>query len=779
MSVLENIYQTYARSLTELNELKIIVDGGDSRTDMKNIYVGPPAIELKDFFEEYLYQKSTVAHECGHLLYTPKEALKQLNNIFEKYIYNALEDVRIERALGNRYPGLAALFALQKKLYFERRKNWGNSPFIKKTFGIFWIGSYGKLPPALESDPEVVEFVRENLQLIEKATTAEDPMITLKIAKELADKANPNMNDLVEAEQISINIPATGRPQKAEIKQDTRMYKVQLPAPAPTNEENQTPEESQPKEENLPSNQQQEAESQNFQPSSQPEETQEPDEPEADDNSGSSKAEETEPAKEESNHLAGSNTETSNQEELEEENKIPADEGTENEELEETTEEVEAEEEKQEEPGYPNTTGEEQGTEPKTEEEANKEVQETSFNEEEFNYPETEKEEFREPEEPEMNEEDEEFPTDEPAEEEIDEISEEELKEALENLKEELSDERKAEIEEEKEIEGETNFDPQAIEEALKALKAEANAVYKKVQMERKNKPDYNRLNQQMKTWVKEELWQKRPIHKKHEAEFYTLRPEPALYKRIVQRNQKQIRELTTSIKRAIEARKALLERGKKYGRLDKSSIWKVGVKELNLFSRKNNPRQEKVAFYLLVDCSGSMGITVSGTEKNRMEIAREAATVFAEALKALNIPFAVTGYSSGSKCNFYRTVRFGYYDEDLPRIVNLTSGYGSRHGFFIQVAAKELSLRQEEKKFLIVITDGLPEDDAEYNRYGYRDVAEAVTDAEKMGVKVINLFIGNERDAKEIKKIFKHTINLHQPEFLPKVLGNLLAKLI
>ena len=75
--------------------------------DIKNRILGLPL-----WNDDKVYDL-LIGHEVGHALYTPFEgwdkALSE-NKKIPKSIYNVVEDVRIERLIQNKYPGLIACF---------------------------------------------------------------------------------------------------------------------------------------------------------------------------------------------------------------------------------------------------------------------------------------------------------------------------------------------------------------------------------------------------------------------------------------------------------------------------------------------------------------------------------------------------------------------------------------------------------------------------------------------------------------------------------------------
>jgi nitric oxide reductase NorD protein len=69
--------------------------------------------------------------------------------------------------------------------------------------------------------------------------------------------------------------------------------------------------------------------------------------------------------------------------------------------------------------------------------------------------------------------------------------------------------------------------------------------------------------------------------------------------------------------------------------------------------------------------------------------------------------------------------------------------------GAFIRHASWLLAQRPESRRILMIVSDGKPEDRAEYRgRYGIRDTAMAVAEARRLGVHVFCISIDPEEAA-------------------------------
>ena len=164
------------------------------------------------------------------------------------------------------------------------------------------------------------------------------------------------------------------------------------------------------------------------------------------------------------------------------------------------------------------------------------------------------------------------------------------------------------------------------------------------------------------------------------------------------------------------------------------------------LFVRRNQPIQSRkgVAVMVLMDCSGSMCNEISGMEfsgnnrywGSKFAVAHAAGRGIARLLQAVNVPFAMTGFTTTDPKQASRH-SYGSRSMDLVNLVfkdfhepwgscekkmiamNTFStisyngesfrSHANSDGESVLWAATQLLMREEETKVLIVISDGLP----------------------------------------------------------------------
>lgn len=151
------------------------------------------------------------------------------------------------------------------------------------------------------------------------------------------------------------------------------------------------------------------------------------------------------------------------------------------------------------------------------------------------------------------------------------------------------------------------------------------------------------------------------------------------------------------------------------------------------------------LAVLLLIDLSQSTAEPLRGSEQTILELSREAATLLADAMDKIGDPFAVHGFASDGRHEIeYR--RFKDFDEDWNdapkgRLAAMASGLSTRLGTAIRHAARHLKRMPQQKKLLLVLTDGEPADvDVRDPQYLRMDAKKAVDDAAREGVQTFCL---------------------------------------
>lgn len=209
-----------------------------------------------------------------------------------------------------------------------------------------------------------------------------------------------------------------------------------------------------------------------------------------------------------------------------------------------------------------------------------------------------------------------------------------------------------------------------------------------------------------------------------------------------------QAQSLHKEIIRIREARNRF-NKGLRRGTLDTGALWKTGLREDAIFSRKRNPDSGSVAFYILIDNSGSNNspASLANPDLRKYQAARSAAAVVEEAIRDV-APCKIALFDQSSMSVNHCVIKGFDEKKSGNRSWNSLSAIGTggcnMDSVNIRIAAMELMRRSEKKKVLFLLSDGLP------SAYGskseaYAEVRQAVLAARRKGVIVIPIMFGTE----------------------------------
>ncbi|WP_044748481.1 vWA domain-containing protein [Bacillus alveayuensis] len=253
--------------------------------------------------------------------------------------------------------------------------------------------------------------------------------------------------------------------------------------------------------------------------------------------------------------------------------------------------------------------------------------------------------------------------------------------------------------------------------------------------------------------------------------------------KMVIAPYQKKLKQM---IEKTLEHKKTLPRSDLHFGRLSKKLLRLLTDENPRLFYKKHQPSMQiDAVFSLLVDCSASM--------YDKMEQTKLGITLFHEALKSVSVPHQIVGFwedtneaTETKQPNYFQTVisfEHSLKKASGPEIMQLEPEEDNRDGFAIRVITEQMLKRTEKQKFLLIFSDGEPAAFG-YEQNGIVDTHEAVIEARKLGIEVINVFLANgeidEGQKKTIQNIYgKYSILVPDIAELPDVLFPLLKKLL
>lgn len=164
-----------------------------------------------------------------------------------------------------------------------------------------------------------------------------------------------------------------------------------------------------------------------------------------------------------------------------------------------------------------------------------------------------------------------------------------------------------------------------------------------------------------------------------------------------------------------------------------------VSAMESKSWEKREVPQEKDYAVTLLADLSGSM-------QGQKIEETFKAVIVLAEVLNRLSIQTEILGFND----KVYEYQRFGedissQIRKDMGRMLHEVSGSGARwndDGWALDQASERLAKQKAKEKFLIVLSDGQPEESPAHPRqeYGLSSVIQRIlseTDQKLVGLGV------------------------------------------
>ena len=226
---------------------------------------------------------------------------------------------------------------------------------------------------------------------------------------------------------------------------------------------------------------------------------------------------------------------------------------------------------------------------------------------------------------------------------------------------------------------------------------------------------------------------------------------------RIVKHN---ITVLTETLRKSLVLRSETQTVLSDRGMIVPSRLWRIGrTNDAKLFQQELKGEISDFVVDVLIDASGSQ-------MKRQGDVALQA-YIISEALSNVDIPHRVMSF-----CTFWdHTIlqRYREYDEDASaneKIFNFTTSSNNRDGLAIRAASLGLLEREEERKIMIILSDGRPYDvilnrpngrnpQPYQGKYAVRDTGTEVRRLRNLGVSVLGVFAGEEKDLEAEKKIF------------------------
>lgn len=188
-----------------------------------------------------------------------------------------------------------------------------------------------------------------------------------------------------------------------------------------------------------------------------------------------------------------------------------------------------------------------------------------------------------------------------------------------------------------------------------------------------------------------------------------TVSPSPAVSSAIMQEVSQQNRALRVKLDGLIQASRLDRARLAATGlRINTGELYRLALSDPQVFSRLRKRKAVNTAVQILLDKSGSM--------RDRLEVARRAALSVACALEPMRgTAVACAAFPIAGGRNSVGILPLTRFEERVPvtasRYESLTAQGGTPLAEALWWCASEIMGRKEERKMILVVTDGQPDD--------------------------------------------------------------------
>lgn len=210
----------------------------------------------------------------------------------------------------------------------------------------------------------------------------------------------------------------------------------------------------------------------------------------------------------------------------------------------------------------------------------------------------------------------------------------------------------------------------------------------------------------------------------------------------------------------------------------------RMGEQPSPRITMRNVIQRRDLAVVVLLDLSESTNETVAGTDKSILQLTREAATLLATAIEGIGDSFAIHGFASDGRhdVQYFRFKDFDRHfdDEARARLAGMRGALSTRMGGAMRHAAHHLLRQPEQRKLLLLVTDGEPADiDERDPQYLRHDARKAVEELHTKGILTYCLTLDPNAD-RYVRRIFgeRHYTIIDHVQRLPERLPALFASL-
>lgn len=245
------------------------------------------------------------------------------------------------------------------------------------------------------------------------------------------------------------------------------------------------------------------------------------------------------------------------------------------------------------------------------------------------------------------------------------------------------------------------------------------------------------------------------------------------------------IRRMTEKFRLELDHRLDEVPVQSRQGTIRASQVWRaLYLEDPRIFEKKEEIPDIGFSVDILIDASSS--------RKNSQEQIAAQAYVLAKSLDLCGIPLQVYSYCSIRGYTVLRLFQsYGESDRAKEVFAYVAAG-NNRDGLALRGAGHLMEQSRKEKKLLLMLTDGSPQDDqiaaegAFYKNREYtdqiavEDATEQVQQLKRRGIQVVGIFMGSERGLQTVRQIFgRDFVRIEDIRQFSEVVGKILQEKI
>ena len=245
------------------------------------------------------------------------------------------------------------------------------------------------------------------------------------------------------------------------------------------------------------------------------------------------------------------------------------------------------------------------------------------------------------------------------------------------------------------------------------------------------------------------------------------------------------IHRMTEKLRLELDARMDDVPVQARQGNIRASQVWRaLYLEDPRVFEKREEVSDAGFSVDILIDASSS--------RKNSQEQIAAQAYILAKSLDLCGIPLQVYSYCS---IRGYTVLRlFQSYGENrkAEEVFSYVAAGNNRDGLALRGAGHLMAQSEQEKKLLLVLTDGSPQDDqiaaegAFYKNREYtdqiavEDTTEQVRQLKRRNIQVVGIFMGTERGLQTAHRIFgRDFVRIQNIQQFAEVVGKILQEKI